>query len=66
MKKGETTIKRITRFWVEGGHPEKRNPNRTFKIEKAAFDYTELLRQKGYIKVEIYKNVKIFKTERIL
>ncbi len=57
----EVHEKKIVRYYVRGGE----RCGRTFKKHLTAVWHAHDLTKKGFTNVEIYKNTKIYKTERI-
>ncbi len=57
--------KTIIRFWVSARHKIKGRVSRRFKDKQAAVRYADLLNETGYYEIGLWRNYKLFVTERI-
>ncbi len=58
--------KKIVRYYVCGESDTLQKDDRTLKKHFSAVRHSQDLTKKGFTNVEIYKNTKIYKTERLL
>lgn len=58
--------KKIVRFWVSGNHDTLGRYDRRFKMKAAALAHAKLLNELGYRDVGVWRNWKVFETERLV
>ncbi len=58
--------KEVVRYYVCGESETLKRNDKHFKNREAAIEHFENMFLKGYKKMQLYKNTKVFKTERLL
>jgi hypothetical protein len=58
--------KKFVRYMIFAETADEKKVARQFKKKESALDHAETLLLKGFQKVEMFENTKIFKTEKIL